>query len=166
MNTIYILSAKTDAYVFVKKIAAEKYNIDAELLEIERNIHGKPFFKNLPEFHFNLSHSGDLQAVAVSEDCVGIDIEKRRSPDLRIAKRFCSDELAYIMETDNEKRFFEIWTRKEALLKHKGLGITGGLNSFSVLSSEVSINTFIIGDYTLSVCSDKNFDIVNLLEHK
>ena len=160
MNKIYILPINTDAYEFIKEKACKKHNIDINTLEIKRNEHGKPYFKNLPDFHFNISHSTDILAVAISDGKVGIDIEKLRTPDLRIAKRFCEDEQAYVTETDPKNRFFEVWTKKEAYLKYKGTGISGGLNSFSIFNTEIPLKTFKISDYIMSVCSKNCFEII------
>ncbi len=160
MNKIYIFPRGTDAYDFAKKIACKKYNIDTSALEIERNAHGKPYFKNLPDFHFNISHSHDLIVVAVSEHPVGIDIEKNRVPNLRIAKRFCSDEQAYITESDCKNRFFEVWTKKEACLKYNGTGLSGGLNTFSVFEFSPLPNSFIFDEYIISVCGHEDFQLV------
>ena len=160
MNKIYILPRGTDAYGFVKQIAAEKYNIVSSALEIMRNAHGKPYFKNIPDFHFNISHSGDFLAIAISNRDVGIDIEKIRKPDFRITKRFCSDEQAYITETDSINRFFEVWTKKEACLKYKGTGLSGGLNTFSIFEFSPLQNSYIFNEYIISVCGHGNFELV------
>lgn len=160
MNKIYILPLGTDAYGFVRKIAAEKYNIDSSALEIECNAHGKPYFENISNFHFNISHSGDILAIAISDREVGIDIEKLRNPDLRIAKRFCDDEQAYISKADSKNRFFEVWTKKEAYLKYKGTGLSGGLNTFSVFKFSPLPNSFIFDEYIISVCGHGDFEPV------
>ena len=41
-----------------------------------RSEHGKPFFVNAPEIHFNISHSASKVAVAFSDREVGCDIEE------------------------------------------------------------------------------------------
>ncbi len=161
MNKIYILPRKTDAYGFVKQIAAQKYNIGISALEIERNTHGKPYFKNLDNFYFNISHSSDLLTIAISDCEVGIDIEKLRTPDLRVAKRFCDDEQTYIAENDSQNRFFEVWTKKEAYLKYKGTGLSGGLDSFSIFKTSNRLTTYTYKNYIFSVCADCDFEIIN-----
>ena len=158
MNKIYLLSTKTDPYGFVKQIAAEKYNIDANTIEIERSDHGKPDFAGLTYFHFNISHSGELIALAVSESAVGVDVERLLTPDYRVSKRCCEDEQIYI--SDSPIRFFEIWTKKEAILKYQGTGISGGLKSFSVQNTALPIKTFRVKDYIISVCGEGEFQIV------
>ena len=162
MNKIYIFHHKTDCYGFVKEIACQKYNIDISTIVIERNNQGKPYLKDLPDFHFNISHSGDVQAVAVSDKNVGVDIEKLRPVNMKVTKRFCDNETAYIKECNSDIRFFEVWTKKEAFLKYKGTGISGGLDSFNVFNTDIPIKTYIIGECLLSVCSENEFEIIEL----
>ena len=157
MNTVYLISDKVDAYDFVKNILKQKYNIEEP--EILRNSHGKPFFKDLNDFHFNISHSHVLQAVAIGNCEVGVDIEKIRKADLRVVKRFTQREREYILEQDCDMRFFEVWTKKEAYLKYKGIGIKGGLDSFSVFGIPEKITDFTQDEYIISVCSNKEFKL-------
>lgn len=152
MNKIYLIKENTDAYEFLK----HKLNIDDA--EISFGKHGKPYFKNLPNVYFNISHSGKLQAVALGDSEMGVDIELIRKADLRIAKRrFTANEYAYIAEQDCDNRFFEIWTKKEAYLKYKGTGISGGLNSFDVFKISPKIKTYKTNEYFISVCSESDF---------
>jgi 4'-phosphopantetheinyl transferase len=64
---------------------------------------------------------------------VGIDVERVREANLRVAQRFHPRELERIMQTPSPERdgaFFEIWTAKESFLKAVGVGISVALNSF------------------------------------
>jgi len=60
--------------------------------------HGKPYLENSKLF-FNVSHSGIYVAAAVSEDHVGIDIEKLRRNKLQVARRFFSEEEIALLQT-------------------------------------------------------------------
>lgn len=90
--------------------------------------HGKPDILNPPlPLSFNLSHSGDWFACAVSGGTpVGVDIEHtaRRNDTGRLAKRFFTPpELAAIDALSPEARkdrFFDYWTLKEAAVKARG----------------------------------------------
>ena len=106
--------------------------IDMSPLEIEFEYgpQGKPSLVNQPSFHFNFSHSGERALCAVSNiGPVGVDIEKIRSiPGAdAIAKRYFSPqeqaELDNAPATEKQRVFFQIWTRKEAILKWSGQGI-------------------------------------------
>jgi 4'-phosphopantetheinyl transferase len=94
-------------------------------LEFALQQHGKPHLPLSPELRFNLSHSHELALVAVALDReVGVDIERLR-PLPRFAavadRFFPPSEPAPTDETD----FFRRWTRVEALLKARGVGLYG-----------------------------------------
>lgn len=101
MNKIFIIHNTTDQYAILKKLVSEKYGMDKNSLYISFNSHGKPFFANYPHIHFNISHSSCLTVIAVGEKAVGIDVEKLRHVDFRIAKRFTEEEYHYINESDS-----------------------------------------------------------------
>ncbi len=100
---------------------------------------GKPSLAKESTIEFNASHSGDLFACAVtSGQLVGVDVEQIRP--LRdipsIAKNFFSPaEHSHIVGLDEEHRtlaFYECWTRKEAVIKATGQGLSRPLDSFEV----------------------------------
>lgn len=85
------------------------------------NEHGKPYLEHGP--CFSISHSGGIAVLAVSEDGIGADIEKLRTPNMRIVKRFFSEEEA-VPAMLSPKSFTRLWTRKEAVLKLLGTGLS------------------------------------------
>ena len=157
MNTVYIIPKSVDPYGFAKQILSKKFNITD--FEIDYKANGKPYLKNLPDFYFNISHSNKMQAVAVGDCEIGVDIEFLRKVDLRVARRFTKEEYDYITEADSDMRFFEIWTKKEAYLKYTGDGILGGLNSANVLKSPIPIKTYFKDGYVISVCCEKEVEV-------
>ncbi len=160
MTKIYITTTNTNPYEFVTKLAAEKYNIGKSNLILSKGTHGKPYFENLPHFHFNISHSGEFQVIAISDRPIGVDIERLKSVNLNVAKRFCEDEYDYVTERDCDYRFIEIWTKKEACLKYLGEGLHGSLKSFSVFKTDTPIKTFKKGECLISVCGTEDFEII------
>jgi 4'-phosphopantetheinyl transferase len=88
---------------------------------------------------FNLSHSGDAALVAVASGFpVGVDLEGMR-PDIDVnlvARSFFSPrecgELDGLPAADRRAAFYRCWVRKEAYLKGLGVGVTRGLQNFSV----------------------------------
>lgn len=94
--------------------------------------HGKPVLAGglAGRLHFSLSHSGRAVAVAAAHEPVGVDLEAVRplaAEDL--AARFFGDDERRLVAgaADPPAAFVRLWTRKEALLKATGEGITGGL---------------------------------------
>ncbi len=91
------------------------------------------------EFQFNHSHSGDMALYAVSRACpIGLDVERVRPFPYfeEIASWFfMPSETQQLMALPNESRlegFFSSWTRKEAILKATGEGISNGLSKVEV----------------------------------
>ena len=107
--------------------------------------HGKPFLKDCPGLHFNISHSGDYVICALSDAPVGCDIEKLQPVRERVAARFFSPEenaalAAAADEAAREMLFFRFWTLKESFLKAVGCGITEPLSAASFdLSGEAPV---------------------------
>ena len=122
---------------------------------------GKPSFRDYPEIHFSLSHSGDYALCSIGECPVGNDIERIRPGKLKVAERFYTDqelEFLYRRQEDAEniqkvcvedvkghsgideeevmKRMFRMWTMKESFLKVTGRGMSLPLNDFSVVVEE------------------------------
>lgn len=159
MNTVYILFLNEKlnkneiswaAKEFVKRKAAEKLNISPKNIVFEATANGKPYIKNYPDFHFNISHTACAIAVALSNSPIGIDIEKIRKADLRVAKRFFTpEENEYISAENSDTRFFEIWTQKESYIKKNGLT----MSSIKACNSD-NIHTFAEKGYIISVCAD------------
>jgi len=107
--------------------------LNCRQIDFSLNPYGKPFLTNSPHIHFNTSHAGHYIACAVANTPVGIDIELMRPIDLKIAQRFfATDEIKYVMDSDQLDRFYEIWTKKESYVKFDGQGLYKPLFSFSI----------------------------------
>jgi 4'-phosphopantetheinyl transferase len=123
-------------------------------IQISTGLQGKPQVVGL---EFNLSHSGDLVAYAISDRPVGIDIERIRSMDLSgIIQRFFtpSEFVAWqkLPPADQELAFFQTWTVKEAYLKAIGTGLHTPL-------SEVEVSMDLENPKILQAPSSKNWQL-------
>lgn len=113
--------------------------------------YGKPFIGKLPDaqrsaliqterdFHFNLTHSGELALCALGyQRTVGIDIESIK-PIKRLEgliERCLSDreknQVRAQSADDRPRAFLQTWTCKEAYLKAIGLGLTQSMQTVEV----------------------------------
>ena len=92
--------------------------------------HGKPALTS-NALQFNLSHSGAWAILALHADAaIGVDLE-RIDPALDYAalaaRFFTAHENALLLATpmaQRRRRFYRLWTRKEALLKGQGQGFS------------------------------------------
>jgi 4'-phosphopantetheinyl transferase len=105
---------------------------DPGRIPIRIDSRGKPRLDR-PGWHFNISHSGTLLALAIGNaGPLGVDLEGRRLDPariLRLAHRYLSDTeqrwLAHSREPELD--FIRLWTVKEAVLKAQGGGIANNL---------------------------------------
>ncbi len=99
---------------------------------------GKPLVSE-HQTQFNVSHAHERALYAISRRCaLGIDIEYiNRDVDYSgLAQRFFtrreSAALQRIPESDRKRAFFACWTRKEAVIKATGDGLSLPLDQFEV----------------------------------
>lgn len=102
------------AYWLLRLALRERYSWQ-ELPEIRRSSLGKPCFPEYPEVHFNLSHTSGAVLVGVSDQPVGVDIEK-----IRPVSEGTMERLAGVTAED---AFFRSWVRREARVKRTGGGV-------------------------------------------
>jgi len=104
---------------------------------------GKPYFKNLSNLFFSLSHSGHYAIAVFSDEEVGCDIEEITTVEDSV-------KLAVLSQNEDKDRFFDYWTLKESYLKAKGTGICENLKDLSfTLGDKILLNKSSEFDFTL-----------------
>lgn len=118
---------------------ARKLGGDPASLEFTYGPQGKPFLRGIPELSFNLAHSEELALMAIVEDrLVGVDIERinANADVVALSAVACTPRerkaLQALPERMRPAAFYEIWTRKEALLKAIGVGLAHPPNELDV----------------------------------
>ena len=125
--------------VFARTVLSHYADIEPADWTFSQGEHGKPEVSNKGiNLRFNLSHSSKMVACAVSRShAIGLDIEyiKRKNDVLAIADRYFSkpelNALFSLPVDQQQDRFFDYWTLKEAYIKADGRGISLGLANFS-----------------------------------
>ncbi len=122
--------------LLLKRALADKGKDHVDLL-YEYNEYGKPRLSNIDDFFFNISHSGDYVLLGVSDNEIGVDIERFRKFNPRIAQRFFTKEeyediMAPQDEEERRRLFFLYWVIKESFIKHSGKGLSQALDSFRI----------------------------------
>ena len=152
------LRRKSDATLLLSRAAAKTWGLQT-LPEVVRRSTGKPFFRKQPELHFNLSHSGSLALCALSDAPVGVDIEVLRPRREGLAQRILSpEELAWYQNHGEDPAvLLTLWTRKEALCKKNGTGLTFPVRDIQPPLpgspwGEPAITSFRGEDWVASVC--------------
>ncbi len=142
------------AYALARSAASEVLGIPSGDVTIEKKPSGQPFFPSHRSLFLSISHSRDMVAAAVDFSPVGIDCQKIEAlRPLVLKKCFTAEERASVLSPCD---FYRIWTRKEAYFKMLGTGITDELRRFNSLACG-NIQSFIMGEYAISLCSQGGF---------
>ena len=150
--------------MLVRKALSDIYSLPCEYFSFFSSEHGKPCVRNFDK-KFNISHSGEYVVCAVDDNEIGIDIEQIRPVNLNVCKKiFNEDEQIYVFgrkpcdddygkeaDADMCRRFFEVWTYKEACVKLKGSGIADIHSVFDYCK-----HTEISDGYVITIATVKN----------
>lgn len=124
----------------LRQLLGRRLNISPAKITFEYMKHGKPRVRDTAtQLHFNVSHSWERALYALSENSqMGVDIEytNRDIDYLGVAKRLFTireySQLLRLTTSIRKRAFFNCWTRKEAIIKAAGDGLTLPLNQFEV----------------------------------
>lgn len=123
------------------------------LSDLRYNTHKRPYFD--AGVDFNISHSGTrVICCATDQGKIGIDIEQIKTISLSdYPDYFTKNEWDYIDGHEREfKGFYNLWTRKEAVLKAIGTGFHAPLSSVDVVADRVEYDniTYYIQPLTIA----------------
>ena len=142
--------------------------------EIELSENEKPRIKGMRDVFFNISHSGEMVVLGISDKEIGVDVEK--------VKHFKESLINYVFmpqdqdlakelmmsESDMDKVYTRLWTVKESIMKHCGKGISlspknillrlenGKIKASSAACDCEALNLipYEIDDYQITICSE------------
>lgn len=93
--------------------------------------HGKPYLPDYPRLHFSISHCREAVGCLLADRPCGLDVECiRPARESLIHYTMNEEEASCILAAPcPDLAFTELWTRKEALFKLRGTGITDDLRT-------------------------------------
>ena len=151
--------------IILADILKDDYHIE-EMPEILRDEMGKPYLKN-GMLQFNVSHSGEYLAIAISEKPVGVDIQGPKEIKAGLYRKVVQPEETEFIGDDRQKDFIRLWTLKESFVKAEGKGLRISLKDYWFAKEKGSyfvnyggqksawtfnIEETLIPDYVISVC--------------
>ncbi|GAB3803994.1 hypothetical protein GCM10028819_34790 [Spirosoma humi] len=116
-----------------------------------KDANNKPALLGTTGWQINVSHSGSWILLAVGKVKLGVDVEQMQSAfsfDDILPASFSQEEQAYVRAgADSRRRFYELWTRKEALVKATGKGMDDSFSRIPVLNGLHQTESHIIGGH-------------------
>jgi 4'-phosphopantetheinyl transferase len=118
----------------LRRVLGERLGVAPAALTFTLSAHGRPSVAG-GRVSFNVSHSGEVGLIAVAdgERRIGVDVEQvRTTTDIEaLAERFFHPEEAAAI-AGRRDAFFRCWTKKEAVVKAIGQGLSHPLETFVV----------------------------------
>ncbi|MGL4589601.1 MAG: 4'-phosphopantetheinyl transferase family protein [Mycoplasmatales bacterium] len=144
------------SYVLLRNLLKENYNIDLNKLKLIYNQNNKPYIKECPNIHFNISHCSSGVCCAISDQEIGIDIENRAEIDWKIVDFIYTQNEKGFLQNSKEQNtdFIKIWTLKESYIKKEGLSIANKDEILEILPLEKRI---LIKDLVFEINEDEKF---------
>lgn len=150
---------KGDHYADLRKILGRYLNADPNEIEIVRDNMGKPHLGGVhaAKLQFNLTHTETKLLIAVAEEPVGVDMESlQRNIDYElILRRYFTEserhdfiESVQAQNTDKREVFIKGWTRKEAVLKAVGTGLSA-MREYEISFDKIRADKYLNADYSL-----------------
>jgi len=155
-KTDQVLCAK--AYLLLCMSLREEYGLDC-CPQFGYSENGKPYLKEFPHIHFNLSHCKNAVICIIGDSPVGCDVEEIfDSLDTDLCNFvFNEGEILAINSADNPNvEFSRFWTMKEAYLKLTGEGLTDNIKPLlDSIGDKVRFNTIVDSDdkFVISVAN-------------
>ncbi len=158
---IYYTTERTGSGEFLQKVL-KRHGGTSQVLRTEN---GKLYLQN-GECEFSLTDTDGLVAVAVGEQTVGLDAEKRRPRRLDAIR-------SRLTPAEREEDFFELWTAKEAYVKYLGGTLAGflphleykkGVLYFKDAPVDIQLKHFTLAGCTVCLCTarEEPFTLVRL----
>jgi 4'-phosphopantetheinyl transferase len=140
----------------LRAILTRYLKVDPRQILFDHNTFGKPRLtghRSYPDLRFNLAHSSGLALYVIANGReVGVDLE-RIEPEFAtmgiVRSLFAPEEVAALSSLSNEDflaGFYRCWTRKEAYVKAKGLGLSLPLQSFVVSVAPPNETPLLVAD--------------------
>ncbi len=146
------------------------YNSELEFDNFLKDSYGKPYIENCG-MNFNISHSGNTVVCIFSKQPIGIDVEEVKDIEYTLFENVFSDKEMEEISKAGLSKFYEYWTKKEAIIKAIGKGMSIPLldikveNNYSVYDHvKWNIKSLRLNDMHCSIAFKSKTTQVKLIE--
>ena len=149
----------TLAYLLLRYGLIKDYGI-LPVPQIGKTAQGKPFLREHPHIHFNLSHCEKAVACGFSSTPIGVDVQHMVPYRESITKFFMTpEERKQAILGDSDRIFTHLWTLKECYGKYSGSGICYAMSEIPVTEGWTPegclLKSYPMDGFYLSVCAQE-----------
>lgn len=123
--------------ILVRSEIMKQLKVPNSCIKFKLNEYGKPSIEGYDNLFFNISHSEDWVICAISNEEVGVDIEKIDKAPIEVAEHYFDSREYKLIKSkapeEIDEFFYKLWTLKESYIKWIGKGLSVQLDSFNVV---------------------------------
>lgn len=138
--------------IMLKVLVAKYANQNPADIQLIAGMNNKPELKGISDLHVNIAHAGEWVLLAIGKKSVGVDVEKINPAfpfEEILSQSFSETEQQNIrVNTHPERRFYQLWTRKESLVKATAKGMDDDFSLVPSLEGKHYIDPVTIGSST------------------
>lgn len=135
----------------LKFILAQHTSLEIDKINIKIGTNKKPYLSSNQTICFNVSHAKDFAIIVVSTHAVGIDLEELNTNfnfSEILTSVFSNFEIEFILNADDKTyAFYKLWTRKEAIVKATGQGISDDLTHIPATNGHHTVNSKLVDGF-------------------
>ena len=153
------IDCKTSATAYLLLLHALRETFGLIDPQMETDAYGKPYLKDCPHIHFNISHCPLGCVCAVSDRPVGVDIQDIRPFSEKLAQRCCTEnELSVLHEAaDPALAFTRMWAMKESYVKMTGEGLARDVRRIDTVVMEKRFTVFVQNGCCIAAAEQQDF---------
>lgn len=125
------------ARVALRGVLGRWLGISSAAIRLGVGPHKKPFLADDPTLHFSLAHTREWVLLALAASPLGVDVEYVDPAfpfaDMLSVSFSAAEQASIVQAPDARRQFYQLWTRKEALVKATGQGLDDTLPTLPVL---------------------------------
>lgn len=157
------------AHLLTKMVLVTTYEKELSDVCFSKDSNGK--YQVGQDLHFNISHSGNYVACAISKFPVGIDIEQQVERDFSLFQSLWSEKEKQLYPLHEQEAFYALWTAKESYGKYKGFGLHTSLTVTAIhrdgtihlperIEKALTVPFVITPHYSATVCIEDSLEAV------
>ncbi|RPF22269.1 4'-phosphopantetheinyl transferase family protein [Myceligenerans xiligouense] len=153
----YRRKADRDASVVVFSLLQYLWRrrVGGPLPDVVRGERGKPRFRGVDGWHFNLSHDASVCVCALSPVPVGVDVQSRVPFDDRLFETIAAPGERHLRgELLRADDLSPLWTRKEAVVKRSGRGLSTPLGEVDTVAATDVLTAADRSGFLLSISAE------------
>ncbi|MDQ1276225.1 MAG: 4-phosphopantetheinyl transferase [Euryarchaeota archaeon] len=163
LQTLYFKKRFIVSRAVLKHILRNLLNMESILnISTYKDTYGEVHILFHDDLHICISYSENIVALAISKFNIGVDIENKRSLELKNTLKYLHKTPLYTGNSINNSDFLNIWTLKEAYCKFSNKSMLSFLNKEPDFNNASYFNFVLDNKYVFSIVTESGQHAISI----